>query len=221
MQLLMRSPKDTMAAVVAAAAVVAIITNAVWLQAGRHPAPMFGNAATVPLNPLPTPAPAVDTGSIQSPLPKPRPPEDSALRANDLNVIDPSMLDSRPVERRALDKRTNAAPAVGDPIGDLVKTGRSQVTTANGTARPPAPIPAAARASDPLGDLIVSSRRVTSVQRALTEFGYGQLSADGTMGPGTQAAIQRFERDRKMPVTGQISDRLVRELSAMTGRAID
>jgi peptidoglycan hydrolase-like protein with peptidoglycan-binding domain len=62
---------------------------------------------------------------------------------------------------------------------------------------------------------------VASVQRALTEYGYGQLKPTGTVGSDTQAAISKFERDRKMPITGQISDRLVRELSAMIGHAID
>ena len=37
----------------------------------------------------------------------------------------------------------------------------------------------------------------------------------------TQAAIQKFERDRKMPVTGQISPRLMRELAALTGRPLE
>jgi peptidoglycan hydrolase-like protein with peptidoglycan-binding domain len=59
------------------------------------------------------------------------------------------------------------------------------------------------------------------VQRVLTEYGYGQLRATGTVGADTQAAIQKFERDRKLPVTGQVSDRLVRELSAMIGHSID
>jgi peptidoglycan hydrolase-like protein with peptidoglycan-binding domain len=62
---------------------------------------------------------------------------------------------------------------------------------------------------------------VAAVQRTLTEYGYGQLKSTGTVGSETQAAIQKFERDRKIPVTGQISDRLVRELAAMTGKAID
>jgi peptidoglycan hydrolase-like protein with peptidoglycan-binding domain len=59
------------------------------------------------------------------------------------------------------------------------------------------------------------------VQRALAINGYGQLKATGTLGPETQAAIERFERERKMPVTGQISERLLRELSAVTGHQID
>jgi peptidoglycan hydrolase-like protein with peptidoglycan-binding domain len=87
--------------------------------------------------------------------------------------------------------------------------------------RPPAPVPVSNRSGDPLGDLINSSRRIAAVQRALTEFGYGQLKPTGNVGTDTQAAIQKFERDRKMPVTGQLSDRLVRELAAMTGRPIE
>jgi peptidoglycan hydrolase-like protein with peptidoglycan-binding domain len=59
------------------------------------------------------------------------------------------------------------------------------------------------------------------MQRALTEYGYGQLKTTGNIGPETQAAIQKFERERKMPVTGQLSERLVRELAAMTGRPIE
>ena len=53
---------------------------------------------------------------------------------------------------------------------------------------------------------------MAAVQRALTEYGYGQLKPTGTVGADTQAAIQKFERERRIPVTGQMSDRLVREL---------
>ena len=75
--------------------------------------------------------------------------------------------------------------------------------------------------SDPLADLIIASRRVAAVQRALTEYGYGQLKPTGTVGSDTQAAIQKFERERKIPVTGQMSDRLVKEIAAVTGKHID
>ena len=59
------------------------------------------------------------------------------------------------------------------------------------------------------------------MQRALAEYGYGQLKPTGTIGTDTQAAIQKFERDRKLPITGQVSDRLVRELAAVIGHPID
>ena len=103
-----------------------------------------------------------------------------------------------------------------DSIANLVKATAVTHTAPAAAARPPAPIPAASR-NDPASN----SRRVATVQRTLTEYGYGQLKPTGTVGSETQAAIQKFERDRKLPVTGQVSDRLVRELAAMTGKAID
>jgi len=79
--------------------------------------------------------------------------------------------------------------------------------------RPPASIPVSSPSA--------GARRVASVQRALTEYGYGQLKPTGAVGADTQAAISKFEHARKLPVTGQMSDRLVRELTAMTGHPID
>ena len=72
MRMLLHSPKDMVAGVLAFAAVSAIIANALFLQAGRHPSPMFG---TVVAMPAAASAPA-------SPLPRPRPVE-AAARAAD------------------------------------------------------------------------------------------------------------------------------------------
>ncbi|MGD9836737.1 MAG: peptidoglycan-binding protein [Afipia sp.] len=174
MRVLLHSPKDTLAATAALAAVIAIVTNAMFLQAGRHPSPMFSTAAvsSLPVALAPTPAP----------LPRVRPAE-----------AEPRVAD-KPVEpvKQAM---TSAAP------------------------RPPAPVHAAK--TDPVGDLIASQRRIAAVQRALTEFGYGQLKPTGVIGTDTQAAIQKFERDRKMPVTGQLSDRLIHGLTVLTGRPLE
>ncbi len=185
MRLLLRSPKDTIAAAVAGAAVVAIMVNALLLQAGHHPSPMFGAAVTMP--------PAAATSVPTSPLPRPRPSQADDARAGETGSID-----------------IRDAAAVAHPV--------KVVTTPHPAVKAPAPH---SSRHDPLGELITSSRRVVNVQRALTRYGYGQLKATGTVGPDTQAAIQKFERERKLPVTGQISDRLVRELAAVTGQAID
>jgi hypothetical protein len=191
LRILLHSPKDTFASAIAFVAVSAIIANAVFLQAGPHPAPMFG--AALP----PT------TLTVTNPLPRPRPAE------ADVTFSEPKPADSRPGE-----------PKANDPLANLVRA-----TTATPTpnsplapppslsiARPPAPVP-------PVH--ITGSRRVAAVQRVLTEYGYGQLNATGTIGADTQAAIQKFERERRMPVTGQMSDRLVRELTIVTGHPID
>jgi Putative peptidoglycan binding domain len=192
MRILLHSPKDLIAGALAFAAVSAIIANALFMQAGHHPSPMFGASTSAPV------AASVPANL----LPRPRPVE-ATLKPADLRLAE-----VRPAEVK---------PA--DPAAAVVKSAAPPVASAT-IARPPAPIPVSSR-SDPVGDLIVASRRVAAVQRALTDYGYGQLKPTGTIGSDTQAAIQKFERDRKMPITGQMSDRLVRELGAMTGRPID
>ena len=48
MQLMFHSPKDTLAGAVALTAVLAIIVNALFLQAGRHPSPLFATVLPAP-----------------------------------------------------------------------------------------------------------------------------------------------------------------------------
>jgi hypothetical protein len=215
MRMLLHSPKDMVAGALAFAAVSAIITNALFLQAGRHPSPMFGSVATMPAAAL---APA-------SPLPRPRPVEadtsSSEPRAVEPRLVEPRLVEPRLAEPRLAEPKPvekPAEPKSADPLTNLVKaTSAAPVAPAN-VLRPPAPIPVSSRADSIAGS---GSRRVAAVQRALTEHGYGQLKPTGTVGSDTQAAIQKFERERKIPVTGQMSDRLVRELAAMIGHPVD
>jgi peptidoglycan hydrolase-like protein with peptidoglycan-binding domain len=62
---------------------------------------------------------------------------------------------------------------------------------------------------------------VLAVQRALSDFGYGQLKPTGVFDSETRLAIQHFERDHKLPITGEISDRVTHELANLTGRELD
>jgi hypothetical protein len=201
MRILLHSPKDMVAGALAFAAVAAILANALFLQAGRHPSPMFGTVVVMP-------AAAVASAS---PLPRPRPVE------ADTAVSEPRLAEPRLSEPRLEAK--HAEPKLADPMANLVKATTAVPAAAASTiARPPASIPVSARAETSTHS---GSRRVAAVQRALTEYGYGQLKPTGTVGSDTQAAIQKFERERKIPVTGQMSDRLVHELAAMIGHAID
>jgi peptidoglycan hydrolase-like protein with peptidoglycan-binding domain len=65
------------------------------------------------------------------------------------------------------------------------------------------------------------SKRVLALQRALADYGYGQIRPTGIIDPETQAAIEKFERERRLPITGQPSPRVARELAAMTGRPLE
>jgi peptidoglycan hydrolase-like protein with peptidoglycan-binding domain len=83
------------------------------------------------------------------------------------------------------------------------------------------PVPPESVRNDPIAELISPTKRVLAVQRALADFGYGQIKPSGNFDADTRAAIEKFERDRRLPVTGEISDRFVRELAAMTGRPLE
>ncbi len=194
MRILFHSPKDTVAGALALAVVSAIIVNALFLQAGRHPSPMFGSIVT-----LSVPA---------SPLPRPRPVEADVVQVEP-KLAEPKAIEFRPVEPKAVE------PKLADPLANLVKATSAPVAPST-IARPPAPIPVSSR-SETIANSASAARRVAAVQRALAEYGYGQLKPTGTIGSDTQAAISKFERARNLPVTGQISDRLVRELTAVIG----
>jgi hypothetical protein len=201
MRILLHSPKDMIAGVLAFAAVSAIITNALFLQAGRHPSPMFGSVVTLPASGV----------AAANPLPRPRPLEADAAQAEP-KLAEPRAVETRLAEPKPVEKV--AEPKAADPLAGLVNATSAPPAAPANVLRPPAPIPALSRKD-------AAVRRVAAVQRALTENGYGQLKPTGAMGADTQAAIQRFERERRLPVTGQVSERLVRELSAEIGHPID
>jgi hypothetical protein len=216
LRVLLYSPKDMLAGLIAFAAASAIITNALFLQSGPHPAPMFGTAIT------PT-----TTLLMPNPLPRPRPAEADTLPPSEPKRTDSSLFDPVPVEpppepkqveqrsvvQRPAEPKANDQHA-SDPVGNLVKAiTPTPLPSPSNVLRPPASIPTTGSIGGP--------KRVAAVQRVLTEYGYAQLKPTGILGPETRAAIEHFERERRLPVDGQVSDRLVRELYAATGHAVE
>jgi peptidoglycan hydrolase-like protein with peptidoglycan-binding domain len=65
------------------------------------------------------------------------------------------------------------------------------------------------------------SLRILSLQRALSRLGYGPVRMSGTFSPDTKEAIERFEKDWMMPVTGLMSENLFTKLAAVNGAPID
>jgi peptidoglycan hydrolase-like protein with peptidoglycan-binding domain len=63
--------------------------------------------------------------------------------------------------------------------------------------------------------------RVVTVQRTLASYGYGPLRTNGQRDAETRAAIERFERNRDLPVTGEVTDRLMRDLAVFTGAPLE
>jgi hypothetical protein len=167
------SPRDTIGLAVALVAAGAIVANALYMQPGPHPAPIF---------------------SV-----KPRPVAESV-------AVTPR---ARP------EAAQQAAPALTPRVVS------PRVETAPITGPVPVPAPRPTTPKDPIADLIAPVPRVTAVQRALNDYGYGPIKVTGVYGPDTVAAIEKFERERKLPVTGQISPRLLKELATVIGRPLE
>ena len=189
---LLAHPGRTAACAVVAAVLTGIVLNAAFFQSGRHPAPLFANSPTY----VPRPPQA------EIPVPAPRPSERALLPP--------------------------AAPAsVPSPASS--STVPSAPTTA--IAPPPLPVPVQratpARAEPPearrdlIGALIKTevapdfSERVAAAQKALVKAGY-VLRSDGHMGTGTHKAIEQFQRDHNLTVTGELDGRTLRELQAQS-----
>ena len=239
-RMFLRHPRDTLIGLVAAATMTVIVVNSLFLQPGPHPAPIFS------VKPLPVAA-GDATGATSTTsavvMPRPRPAEAAPVRRDAAPVARSRGEIIADVQRElgrrgfydgAVDglfgARTDAAirdyeqaagmKATGEPSEALLQSivrsvVRGKTASATGAAAPPR--------QDPIGDMILPSnaRQIMAVQRALSDFGYGQIKATGIYDADTRASIERFERERKLPVTGQISERLTRELAATTGRPLD
>jgi hypothetical protein len=123
-----------------------------------------------------------------------------------------------------------AKPAeMAAPPAALASPSQSATTTAGKTAGPrdiqdlleakPAGRDAIAALLRGAGSSDTDKARVQSAQRALIKLGY-QVRADGQMGSTTRQAIEKFERDRALTITGELSPRTLRELAAQSRIAI-
>lgn len=222
-------PRDMAALCFLALASGAILINALHLQPGPHPAPIFN------IKPRPVASSEPPGGAVTA-VPRARPEGLAATSA--APAVRPRAEIVADVQRE-LSKRglyegptdgvfgpkTDAAirdfeqsaklKSTGEPTEDLLRA------IQQAPVKPAAPAGRASARPDPIAELIAPSPRVVAVQRALNDFGYGPVKATGIYGSETVAAIQKFERDRKLPVTGQISARLMRELAALTGRPLE
>ena len=153
---IVRHPREFVALVMASAATLAILVNALFLQHGPHPAPIFATRQLMQEPAVPLRAHKEDKAVVAHPVAAPKP---------------------------------NAALAARQ---------------------------------DPIAELIAPSKpRMLAIQRALADFGYGQIRPTGVYDSETRGAIEKFEREHSLPVDWQITDRFVRELAAMTGRPLE
>ena len=214
MRLVLRRPRDSMAGAVAGFAAVAILVNALFMQSGPHPAPIFAN------KPLPVEAsPATQRKAVDVK------PEAAKPRSDTVAEIQRELLKRGFYE--------GAADGVYGPKTDAAIRDFEQASGLRPSAEPNDVLlasiarsaikaqPVAIQRNDPIAALLAPSPRIVAVQRALTDFGYGPVKPSGLYDTDTRAAIERFEKARRRPVTGQVTDQLVRDLATLTGRPLE
>ncbi|MGN8095752.1 peptidoglycan-binding domain-containing protein [Methylobacterium radiotolerans] len=198
------SPGTVLGSLVALGAAGFVCVNALGYQTGRHPAPILPKLAQK--------------------APAPREAAPAAKEATREPAREPAREPVRVVEADRAAAPLQAKPAARDAIGELI---RSEETTASVTPKASPVRPAAkptpkdtkdtkdakdAKAAKPEKD----GDPVLRAQKALSKLGYA-VKPDGAMGPGTRAAIEKFERGAKLPVTGEATGRTLRELVARAG----
>ena len=213
---LWRRPRDSMAGAIAGIAAMAILINALFMQSGPHPAPIFANR--------PAPVVTPQTGPIASLSPQ-RTPEAARPRSDTVADIQREL-----TKRGFYDGSTDGVygPKTDTAIRDFEQAAGLRpsaepndvllATISHSTIRGQ---PIAIPRNDPIAALLAPNPRIVSVQRALTDFGYGPVKPSGIYDTDTRTAIERFEKARRRPVTGQVSDQLVRDLAALTGRPLE
>jgi peptidoglycan hydrolase-like protein with peptidoglycan-binding domain len=66
-----------------------------------------------------------------------------------------------------------------------------------------------------------ASRLVLAGQKALARLNYITSKPDGLLGPETRQAVERFEQDHRLPVTGEFNPRTARELAVHSGLPVE
>jgi peptidoglycan hydrolase-like protein with peptidoglycan-binding domain len=235
------SHRDAVGCVVAAIATALILVNALFLQSGPHPAPMMktgllqtasiatGAGTTAAMQRArPAEAAPVKAAPTAAPALTPRPAAEIILdiqrelgrRGFYDGVADGRYGPKTDAAIRDFESAAKLKPSA-EPDEALLRAIRaSHLRGRHPAARSALPIHA-----DPIATFLSSNRaladRVRGVQRALADYGYGQINPTGVVDADTAAAIAKFERARHLPITGQVTDRLRRELATITGRPLE
>lgn len=215
---------------------VAIVVNATSGRHGRHPAPI---AVTQPtLQAVPTPVPRPDQGAQvalgSAPLQFPpslkvQPKSRDQLLVEDIQQeLSADKVYDGPIDGLIGPKTRDAIMAYqkgkgltpdGQPDRALLDHIRFNRRIAEIVAAPP-PETISRPVSQVSGAEDDAARQVRLVQRGLAELGYSPGPVDGMMGQQTRDAIRKFQQDRQIDETGEVTPDLLRELRKVTGVSV-
>lgn len=219
---LARRPVSSLATVGGTAMVAMISVNALMLQSGPHPAPLFAGHSTPAVETSSAAPGGAATGDVAG---------DALVRDVQAALADLGYYDG-PVD--GLDGNATAA-AISDfeaangipPTGTVSEALLARALTAapRGAAATPvkttpvktASVQAGAVVPKPHSPAAGGSDEVRRVQKALADLGYGPITIDGLAGGQTSSAVRRFRLDHGLPVSGDIDAALVETLVRIGG----
>ena len=170
----------------------AIAVNAMFLQRGRHPAPLLGS-----------------TIRIEAAKPVARPPEKPSSIAQIIAAPEPAaprgmQQVAQPVSPQAAPAQ--AVPAPPAPVEAPVKKKNDDIGALLSDAAAAAPA--------------LPRKTILAAQRALQKLGAG-VKPDGNYGVGTRKAVEAFQRSNHLPATGELTPKLRQLLAIQAGMAVD
>jgi hypothetical protein len=206
----------------------AVAVNAMYLQHGRHPAPLFGATFKVE-PPQPPPRPAHLDFLLGEKLPS-RPPGPAS--ATDASLTSPPLLGGKetasspaPAASVAAVPAANApatkpaAPSAHknrDAIGGLI--GERKAAAAKAKAADKAKLDKAKAA--PAATHAAPANAMAQTQRALQKLG-APVKTDGHFDVATRSAVEAFQRRNHLPVNGELTAETRHLLAARSGLPVE
>ncbi|WP_040486171.1 peptidoglycan-binding domain-containing protein [Lutibaculum baratangense] len=219
---MLRHPSRLIGAMAFAALWMATAVNALWMQAGHHPAPLVqsvpwdGPDLTAGAGDEPSRLPDYDRGlvrDIQSAL------AERGFYSGELDGL------YGPGTQAAIERYGDAAAGSIDPqptpalLAHIQLSGIDASAPAGGTGQEHASLETAmpAPAEPKPRPEVQGDPAIAKIQRVLADLGYAPGPIDGQWGNSTSGAIRRFQADRGLVTTGEMGDEVLAELSRVSG----
>jgi peptidoglycan hydrolase-like protein with peptidoglycan-binding domain len=221
--ILFRYPARTLGVVVGAGVAGVVTANALFMQDGNHPAPMFSTRPAAPSTAL-APGDYVPAPEIPIPLPRAQPRLVQTVAATPQPVAVPPPPPAQ--DRDLIEQIQESLATLGHYRGTVDGIFGSRTRAAIEAYQRAAGIPVTGEPSESLALRLVvaapdggqtgSIPRIDDtllrVERALNDLGYGPVRADGVSDAEAADAIRRFELDNGLAITGTANQAVVQKL---------
>ena len=205
--------------------------NTLFLQEGKHPAPIFGvsshQVASLEYSPSQTSEIKLEQAGDQN-LADPVVREIQAhlaARGYYDSEID-GLIGARTRAAIGLYQRANNEPVTNEPTKQLLEhirlsrpdegyhvAARQKIADENEAAGIASSTPSIIKAKS---DVIRDPAKIKQIQEALASLGYNDVTADGVVGPITREAVLNFKKKHGLNGDGTITTALLNELSKLT-----